>query len=43
MATNEEFNDLIAELKEFEFSEPPTVKVIESNQMITEEKVNRIK
>ena len=30
-------------LKEFEFSEPPTVKVIESNQIITEEKVNKIK
>lgn len=43
IATKEEFNELIAELKEFEFSEPPTVKVIESNQIITEEKVNRIK
>ena len=31
------------ELKGFEFSEPPTVKVIESNQIITEEKVERIK
>ena len=43
IATKEEFNELVAELKEFEFSEPPTVKVIESNQIITEEKVNRIK
>jgi hypothetical protein len=43
VATNEEFNQLILELKEFEFSEPPTVKVIESNQIITLEKVNRIK
>ena len=43
IATKEEFNELAAELKEFEFSEPPTVKVIESNQIITEEKVNRIK
>lgn len=43
IATKEEFNELIAELKEFEFSEPPTVKVIESNQIITEEKVNQIK
>jgi hypothetical protein len=34
---------LIIALKEFDFSEPPTVKVIESNQIITEEKVNRIK
>lgn len=43
VATNEEFNHLITELKSFEFSEPPTVKVIESNQIITEEKVSRIK
>jgi len=43
VATNEEFNQLISELKEFEFSEPPTVKVIESNQIITVDKVNRIK
>lgn len=43
VATSEDFNQLISELKEFEFSEPPTVKVIESNQIITEEKVNKIK
>lgn len=43
VATSEDFNQLIFELKEFEFSEPPTVKVIESNQIITEEKVNSIK
>jgi len=43
VATSEEFNGLIAELKDFEFSEPPTVKVIESNQIITEEKVRRIR
>ena len=43
VATSEEFNKLLEELKEFEFSEPPTVKVIESNQIITEEKVKRIK
>lgn len=43
VATSEEFDQLIIELKKFEFSEPPTVKVIESNQIITEEKVNRIK
>ena len=43
VATSEDFNQLIFELKEFEFSEPPTVKVIESNQIITEEKVNKIK
>ncbi len=43
VATSEDFNQLIFELKEFEFSEPPTVKVIESNQIITEEKLNKIK
>jgi hypothetical protein len=43
VATSEDFNQLIIELKEFEFSEPPTVKVIESNQIITEDKVKLIK
>jgi hypothetical protein len=43
VATNEEFNVLINELKAFEFSEPPTVRVIESNQIITLEKVNQIR
>ncbi|MEZ4852695.1 hypothetical protein [Flavobacterium sp.] len=43
VATNEEFNDLIKKIKEFEFSEPPTVKVIESNQIITREKLDLIK
>ncbi|MCC7534462.1 MAG: hypothetical protein IT246_11015 [Bacteroidia bacterium] len=39
VATTSEFDELIKELKAFEFSEPPTVKVIESNQIITKEKV----
>jgi len=39
VATSSEFDDLIKELKTFEFSDPPTVKVIESNQVITTEKV----
>ncbi|MNT45157.1 hypothetical protein D3C72_1817230 [compost metagenome] len=39
VATSDEFNDLIDELKQYKFSEPPTVKVIESNQIITREKV----
>ncbi|MCB0744438.1 MAG: hypothetical protein KDC67_11080 [Ignavibacteriae bacterium] len=43
VATSEEFNDLITKIKEFEFSEPPTVKVIESNQIITREKLDLIK
>lgn len=43
VATTEEFNELIRELKEFIFSEPPTVKVIQSNQIITVEKVNNLR
>ena len=42
VATNNEFNELIQELKDLKFSEPPTVKVIESNQIITLEKVNAL-
>ena len=42
VATLPEFDDLVAELKEFDFEEPPTVKVIESNQIITEEKVRNL-
>jgi len=43
VATSNEFNELINELKEFKFSEPPTVKVIESNQIITQDKVSALK
>jgi len=43
VATSTEFNDLIKELKTFQFSEPPTVKVIESNQIITADKVKNLK
>lgn len=39
VATNPEFDLLIEELKGYEFSEPPIVKVIESNQIITAERV----
>lgn len=42
VATNPEFNDLIKDLKTYKFSEPPTVKVIESNQVITFDKVNNL-
>lgn len=42
VAMNEEFDELIQSLKEYEFSEPPTVKVIESSQIITKEKVDKI-
>ena len=43
VATSQEFNDLIKELKTYQFSEPPTVKVIESNQVITIDKVRNLK
>jgi len=38
VATNPEFDSLFDSLKNLKFSEPPTVKVIESNQIITKEK-----
>lgn len=43
VATKDEFNELVQELKKYQFSEPPTVKVIESNQIITKEKVENLK
>lgn len=43
VATSNDFNDLIEELKNYKFSEPPTVKVIESNQIITLDKVKALK
>ncbi len=43
VATSSDFDELIKELKTFQFSEPPTVKVIESNQIITVEKVKAMK
>ncbi len=43
VATSNEFNGLVAELKTYQFSEPPTVKVIESNQVITQSKVKTLK
>lgn len=43
VATSNEFNDLIASLKSFTLQEPPTVKVIESNQIITMEKLTALK
>lgn len=42
VATNNEFNELVEELKSYKFSDPPTVKVIESNQVITKIKVNAL-
>jgi len=43
VATSDEFDGLIGELKGYEFSDSPTVKVIESNQIITKEKLEKIK
>lgn len=40
VATSSDFDKLIVELKQFQFSEPPTVKVIQSNQIITKEKLD---
>lgn len=42
VATQPEFDGMITQLKEFIFEEPPTVKVIESNQVITAEKVLKL-
>jgi hypothetical protein len=43
VATSNDFNELVEELKVYQFSEPPTVKVIESNQIITLAKVNSLR
>jgi len=43
VATSNEFDNLIAKLKRYKYTEPPTVKVIESTQIISEEKVRRVK
>jgi len=42
VATNSEFDDLIVKLRELKFEEPPTIKVIESTQIVTIEKVRTI-
>lgn len=42
VATKPEFDDLVEDLKTFKFEEPPTVKVIESNQVVTIEKVKSV-
>jgi len=42
VATEPEFDKLVADLKEFSFENPPTVKVIESNQVVTIENVNSV-
>ena len=39
VATSLEFDKLIMEMRSYTFCEPPTVKVIESNQVITKEKL----
>lgn len=43
VASSNDFNELILELKTYQFSEPPIVKVIESNQIITADKLKNLK
>ena len=43
VATSNDFNNLISELTSFKFSAPPTVRVIESNQIITPDKVRTLR
>ncbi len=43
VATSSEFDELVLDLKKFDFEDPPTVKVIESNQIVTKDKVKSIK
>ncbi|HPM47574.1 MAG TPA: hypothetical protein PL056_10945 [bacterium] len=43
VANCSEFDDLIKDLKKLKLSDPPTVKVIESNQIITADKLKLIK
>jgi len=42
VATSSDFDVLVENLKTFDFEEPPTVKVIESNQIVTVEKVKSV-
>ena len=42
VATNPKIDELVKDLKTFKFEEPPTVKVIESTQVVTIEKVKSV-
>ncbi len=42
VATSKEFDELVVRLKTFVFENPPTVKVIESNQVVTVDKVKSL-
>ncbi|PWL31959.1 hypothetical protein [uncultured Roseivirga sp.] len=42
IATSPEFDELVTNLKAFQFEEPPIVKVIESTQVVTMEKVHSV-
>ncbi len=42
VATTNEFDILVAKMKDFIFEKPPTVEIIESNLIVTEEKVNAV-
>ncbi len=37
---SDEFDNMISSIKQYKFEEPPTIKVIESTQIITEQKVS---
>jgi len=39
VATTNDFDDLVANLKKYIFEKPPKIKVIESNLIVTEERV----
>ncbi len=43
VATSKDFDELIMEIKKYKAEQPPTVKVIESNHVVTHEKLNTIK
>ena len=43
VATSSDFDDLVDNLKQYEFEEPPTVQVIQSTQVVTEAKVNLVR
>lgn len=42
VATTPEFDDLITDLKNFEFHEPKPVNIIDSSQIVTMERVDSI-
>ena len=43
IATEPEFDEIVRELKKFQFEVPPTVEVISSNSIVTPERVANVK